>query len=103
MMRETTIWELSEDGLSRREWTFWFDERSFELVLDGYTELRRQTARHKFRPFAEYERISRGRSYREAGKSLELKDVPFDEDRRADALRAFVSQIRVVLETERRK
>lgn len=58
-MRTIEVVRGSDDGLSRKLWTFWYDERNHTLKLDGFDDQRRLTRRHKFVSFYRYSRLYR--------------------------------------------
>jgi hypothetical protein len=92
MYYKITIEKVSVDRLYRRAWDFCLvDEK---LVLDGYFEQSRPTARHKFQNHNVYSRLS-GRN-----NTLNLDAVPWDAGLEKEAMQKLMetlaSSIRVV-------
>ncbi len=50
----------SEDKLSCETWSFWLDDRTFKLNLNGYKFEKRRTTRHKYRIESYYKYHIRG-------------------------------------------
>lgn len=89
-----TIENLSEDGLKREGWRFWY--YLGRLILDGYVEETRPSKRHGFKiKGMSYHRLERGAA------QLEPK-VPLPLDVQERAIAAFTKQLLVMKWTEAR-
>lgn len=86
---------LEPEQLIMQRWRFWFDEQHHCLVLDAYIVLGRQTRRHGWKVQQEYQRIAR------RGGLPEPERV--DPGIAAEALRLFMTDLRVVTDRARRR
>jgi hypothetical protein len=83
---------VSSDLLTVEKWWFYFDDRTFRLVLDVYIKAEKRTRRHAFRNVAVYTRLDR------RNNTITLDAVPFDDEIAHTAYNTFVEQIKVVKE-----
>jgi hypothetical protein len=91
-MQKITVTHDSDDLLQIEEWSFWFDDRTFHLVLDGYRLLKRETKRHKFNTYDAYDRIRKQKS------SLAVHEVPLPANVASAAKQQFIDKLVVVRE-----
>lgn len=92
---DAKIEEVSSDGLRKQEWDFYFDVShgtdTFNLYLNDYTLYQRESKRHGWKIEGRYDRLERRHS------TIDVADVPFDEDIKAVAKKAVVDKIVVKL------
>lgn len=100
MSLRVEIMRESVDRLHRKVWTFWYYDNLHALCLDGYTEGRRPTTRHKYAPERIWVRLNNDRR----GYSTEvlisdeaiLEFVP--QDVKIEAAAKFAGALRVGLQ-----
>jgi hypothetical protein len=73
--------------LRRQVWSFWLNDR-LQLILDGYSEQERTTARHKWLVSRSYTRLSPRHSIPESA-------APLPDDVAADALQQVCETLTV--------
>jgi hypothetical protein len=82
---------VSSDGLSNRQYTFWFDGSRGTLWLDDYLIQTRETRRRKFKTVRAYRRLSARDS------TLTETDVPLLESVKTDAIAKLIENVQVKL------
>lgn len=93
-MPRTTI-EIKKDDLNMEDYDFYYFEDKKILVLDIYRKMSRQTKRHGWKVDGYYSRL------RERDSSLKESEVPLTDEIRKMVLDKFVSEIKVLTNSER--
>lgn len=84
------------DDLTIERWRFLFLDNN--IVLDAYYLLQKESKRHRnFQVIKKYDSLSKRYS------NIEEIEVPFSEEIKQEALNKFVSKIKVIRRSERKK
>lgn len=95
-MARTQI-EIKKDDLNMEDYDFYYFDDKKILVLDTYRKMSRQTKRHGWKVDSYYSRL------RERDSSLKEQEVPLTEEIKKMAFDKFVSEIKVMTQSERGK
>lgn len=85
------------DDLSAERWLFYFDERNLSLCADYYYVLKRPSKRHTWKIHRSYERLGR----RNSTTPGRIEQPPLPEDVKIEAVKTFLSGIKVCMWDER--
>lgn len=83
---------ISENGLRKEIYRYWFDDRIMRLVLDLYLVEEKATKRHGWRVVARWQRTGRPEG---TVQNIRREDVPQRDDVRREVLRQFVESITI--------
>lgn len=97
MIENTIVERVSEDGLNRHAYSFWFDEFWKQLVLDEYVDQTRPSKRHAWVTRLSYHRLSHRRR-NEISMPRESVEIP--PGVAEEARRIFLSTILIYVDGE---
>lgn len=80
---------LSDDGLVREVYLYWFDDRKMQLVLDSYTFEERKSKRHGWKNVAVWDRTDKRYN------TIQREQIPVRDEVRQAVLKQFVEQITI--------
>lgn len=94
-MGYTIIVRTSADKLRREEWSWYFNDRNNQLILNEYTSRIRKTTRHRFNALSIIKWYARLDT---RANTITTQEVPMDAGLEKEALQKFVDTIVFVKE-----
>jgi len=85
---------ISEDGLNKVFYQYWFRNDTFQLVLDHYRHENKPTKRHNWRVTAKWDRLE-ARYWESDNTRIKRDAIPNLDTVRVEVLRKFVEQITI--------
>lgn len=79
-----------DDGLTQTRWGFYLHYDT--LVVNKYSELQRESARHKFKTVRSWERLGNARM-----NTVSKDAIPLTDEIKAQALETFLAELRAKL------